>query len=228
VLLPLLTRSATGQRLSSYVTAITGPRRASEVDGAQEFHLVIMDNGRTEILGSTFRESLACVRCGACLNVCPVYKETGGHAYASVYPGPIGAVITPLLNGLHEFPDLPWASSLCGACLDACPVRIDIPRMLIELRRQEVRESMAPWPERFAFRLFGRIVRHRRLFALAAAVGRRLQRPLVRDGRIPRAPFPLSRWTRTRDFPALAEKSFRERWIRKAVNSDQYSVFSNQ
>jgi len=212
VLLPLLTRSATGQRLSSYVTAVTGPRRTGEVDGAQEFHLIIMDNGRSAILDSTFREALACIRCGACLNVCPVYKEVGGHAYGSVYPGPIGAVITPLLNDLRAFPDLPWASSLCGACLEACPVRIDIPRMLIELRRREVEEGMPGWPERLLFRVFGRVVRHHRLFGWAASLGRRVQRPLLRDGRIPRAPFPLSRWTRTRDFPPLAEEPFHKRW----------------
>lgn len=216
VLLPLLTRSATGQRLSSYVTAITGPRQAGEVDGAQEFHLIIMDNGRSAILDTTFRESLACIRCGACLNACPVYKEVGGHTYGSVYPGPIGAVITPLLDGLSEFPELPWASSLCGACLDACPVRIDIPRMLVELRRREVEEGMVAWPERLLFRIFGRVVRHRRLFNLAAGIGRRLQGPLVRDGRIRRAPFPLSRWTRTRDFPPLAGEPFHRRWERIA------------
>lgn len=212
VMLPLLTRSATGQRLSSYVTAVTGPRRAGDIDGPQEFHLIIMDNGRSEILDSKYRESLACIRCGACLNVCPVYTEVGGHAYGSVYPGPIGAVITPLLEGLDQAWELPWASSLCGACLEACPVRIDLPRMLIELRADEVERGMSSRKERLAFRWFGRLVRHRFLFDLAVRAGRLFLRPFARNGRITSAPPPLAGWTKYRDFPALAEKSFSERW----------------
>lgn len=212
VLLPLLTRSATGQRLSSYVTAITGPRRAGEVDGPQEFHLVIMDNGRSGILDSKYRESLACIRCGACMNVCPVYTDVGGHAYGSVYPGPIGAVITPLFEGLDQALELPWASSLCGACLDACPVRIDLPRMLIELRQEQVERGMVGRGERLAFWWFGRLVGRRFVFDLAIRVGRLLQRPFVRHGRVTSAPPPLSAWTRYRDWPALADRGFGERW----------------
>jgi L-lactate dehydrogenase complex protein LldF len=143
--LKLLTRSATGQRISSYVTMVTGPRRDEEADGPDELHLVIVDNGRSRLLGSTFRESLMCIRCGACLNACPVYREIGGHAYGGVYAGPIGAVQTPLLFGLDKFPELPHASSLCGACLDACPVMIDIPRMLLELRRMEAEGVEEKW-----------------------------------------------------------------------------------
>lgn len=212
VLLPLLTRSATGQRLSSYVTAVTGPRRAGDIDGPQEFHLIIVDNGRSRILDSKYRESLACVRCGACLNVCPVYTEVGGHVYGSVYPGPIGAVITPLFQGLDRPSELPWASSLCGACLDACPVRIDLPRMLIELRQEQVERGMVGRGERLAFRWFGWLVRRRFLFDLAARVGRLLQRPFARNDRITSAPPPLSAWTRYRDWPALADRSFSRRW----------------
>ncbi|MFQ5859385.1 MAG: LutB/LldF family L-lactate oxidation iron-sulfur protein [Anaerolineae bacterium] len=212
ILLPLLTRSATGQRLSSYVTAVTGPRRAGDVDGPQEFHLVIMDNGRSEILDSRFRESLACIRCGACMNVCPVYAEVGGHAYGSVYPGPIGAVITPLFQGLDEPSELPWASTLCGACLDACPVRIDLPRMLIELRQEHVERGLVGRGERLAFRWFGWLVRWRFLFDLAAWMGWLVQRPFARNGRVTSAPPPLSAWTRYRDWPALADRSFNRRW----------------
>ncbi len=212
VLLPLLTRSATGQRTSSYVTAVTGPRHAGDIDGAREFHLIIMDNGRSDILDSKYRESLACIRCGACLNVCPVYGEVGGHTYGSTYPGPIGSVITPLLEGAESASELPWASSLCGACLDACPVRIDLPRMLIELRDEQVARGMTPRSESWAFRGFGRLARHRFLYDLAVRVGRLLQRPLTRDDRIASAPPPLSGWTQYRDFPALADRSFGERW----------------
>jgi L-lactate dehydrogenase complex protein LldF len=213
VLLPLLTRSSTGQRLTSYVTATTGPRRAGDIDGPEEFHLIIMDNGRSKILDSNYRESLACIRCGACLNVCPVYKETGGHSYGGVYSGPIGAVITPLLEGLDQASDLPWASSLCGACLEVCPVRIDLPRMLIELREDEVKHGMSPRVERLVFRWgFSRLIRHRFLFNWVARMGRLLQRPFARNSRITSAPPPLSAWTRYRDFPALADKSFSERW----------------
>jgi L-lactate dehydrogenase complex protein LldF len=215
VLLPLLTRSATGQRLSSYVTAITGPRRAGEVDGPEAFHLVILDNGRSDILESHYREALACIRCGACLNVCPVYTDVGGHAYGATYSGPIGAVITPLLAGLDEAPELPFASSLCGACLEACPMRIDLPRMLVALRHDAVQRGIEPRSEGLAFRAFGWLVGRRRAYELAARLGRLVQRLFVRDGRITAAPPPLEAWTRYRDFPPLAQEPFRDRWSRE-------------
>lgn len=118
----LLCRSAVGQKLTSYIT-VMGPSAAGETDGPEEFHLVVVDNGRSDILGSEFNEALQCIRCGACLNVCPVYRHIGGHAYGSIYPGPIGAVITPLLGGYDDYKELPYASSLCGACTDVCPVK---------------------------------------------------------------------------------------------------------
>src|SRR5438034_3164188 len=136
VFVKLLARAATGQSLSVYTTLITGPRRAGELDGPEEFHLVVLDNGRTRILGGPLRESLFCIRCGACLNVCPIYRNVGGHAYGGVYAGPIGAVLTPLYDGLAANHHLPHASSLCGACQAACPVKIQIPEMLIRLREQ--------------------------------------------------------------------------------------------
>ena len=137
--LPLLTRSATGQRISSYVSFVTGPRRSDEEDGPQEFHLVILDNGRSKMLADPeLREALYCIRCGACLNACPVYGKVGGHAYGWVYPGPIGAVVTPSMVGVPKARDLPFASTLCGACRDVCPLRIDIPRMLLKLRSDAV------------------------------------------------------------------------------------------
>src|SRR5260370_32008329 len=134
-MLKLLGRSSTGQPMTIYTSLFGGPRKAGEKDGPAEFHLVLVDNGRTEILGSEYRETLRCIRCGACLNACPIYRKIGGHAYGSVYPGPIGALITPLFKGLGKFKDLPQASSLCGACYEACPVKINIPRHLINMRR---------------------------------------------------------------------------------------------
>src|SRR5579883_208393 len=134
VFLKLLARAATGQTLSVYTTLITGPRRAGERDGPEEFHLVLLDNGRSKVLATPFRESLQCIRCGACLNACPVYRRIGGHAYGNVYSGPIGSILTPLYDGVPENPQLPHASSLCGACQAACPVKIKIPQMLIGLR----------------------------------------------------------------------------------------------
>ena len=136
VFLKILPRAATGQKLSIYTSIITGARREGELDGPEEFHLVLLDNGRTRILGGPLRESLFCIRCGACLNACPIYRNIGGHAYGGVYSGPIGAVLTPLYDGLAENRHLPHASSLCGACQAACPVKIAIPEMLIQLREQ--------------------------------------------------------------------------------------------
>ncbi|MGQ0570259.1 MAG: LutB/LldF family L-lactate oxidation iron-sulfur protein, partial [Armatimonadota bacterium] len=144
VLLRLLARSSTGQRASVYVSLLTGPRRPGERDGPDEFHLVILDNGRSRLLADPdLREALRCIRCGACLNVCPVFERTGGHAYGSVYSGPIGAVITPVFEGLGRTSDLPFASTLCGACAEVCPVKIDLPRMLLELRGRAVRAGLA-------------------------------------------------------------------------------------
>lgn len=151
VLLRLLARSGTGQKLTVYTTLITGPRRAGEEDGPEEQHVVILDNGRTNLLHGRYREMLACIRCGACLNVCPVYRKTGGAAYGPVYSGPMGAVLLPLLVGLGEAPSLPHASSLCGACTEACPVKIPLHELLLDLRRDLVDEGVAPLWERLGF-----------------------------------------------------------------------------
>lgn len=212
VLLEILARSATGQKQSSYVTCVTGPRRPADPDGPDELHLIVMDNGRSRVLGSDFRQALYCIRCGACFNVCPVYREIGGHAYGSVYSGPIGSVLTPLVEGLEDFATLPQASSLCGACLDVCPVHVDIPRMLLALREDEVEAGQGSWAESLAFRAYAWVTGHPTLFRLAARLGSVLQRPFVRDGRIARAPFPLSKWTAYREFPPLAARPFRDRW----------------
>ncbi len=218
VMLRLLPRAATGQRISSYVTLVSGPRRRSDEDGPDEFHLVIMDNGRSKLLADPdLREALYCIRCGACLNTCPVYRKVGGHAYGWVYPGPIGAVITPVLTGLPRAKALPFASTLCGACRDVCPLKINIPHMLLKLRSQliegEPSQRKVSWRERALFRLWGRIVSSERRLAGFRSLAAFLQRPLTRGGRMRRVPLPpFSRWTRDRDFPGLAPRSFHQLW----------------
>ena len=180
--------------------------------GPEEFHLVLMDNGRSGQIAGPLREALYCLRCGACLNVCPVYRQIGGHAYGHTYPGPIGILLTAMLRGTEAVGDLAHASSLCGACKDVCPVRIDIPRMLVELRERVAQEGVAPLGERWAFRVGGRVLRSPALFAAATRVGRLLQSPFVRSGRVRRLPSVLGRWTATRDLPPVAKETFRERW----------------
>jgi L-lactate dehydrogenase complex protein LldF len=212
VFLAILAKSATGQKLSVYTSLVDGPRGGGELEGPEEFHLVLLDNGRTAQIAGPLRESLACLRCGACLNVCPVYRQIGGHAYGYTYPGPIGILLTAMLNGPESVKDLAHASSLCGACADACPVRIDIPRMLIELRREVDERRIAPWPERMTFAALGWLLRRPRLYRWAARIGRLLQRPFVRDGRIERLPLFFGEWTRTRDLPPVAARTFQQRW----------------
>jgi L-lactate dehydrogenase complex protein LldF len=224
VFLKLLARAATGQTLSVYTTLITGPRRSGDRDGPEEFHLVLLDNGRSRVLASDFRESLQCIRCGACLNACPVYRRIGGHAYGGVYSGPIGSILTPLYDSVRENPHLPHASSLCGACLAACPVKINIPEMLIGLR--ELQHEQAPdgprgrapairhtisW-ERLAYRLSREMLQRPWLYRLALPAARWFTWPLARNGWLRQLPGPGGGWTQTRDFPAPAPRSFRERW----------------
>jgi len=212
VFLAILARSATGQKLSSYTTLVRGPRQPGETEGPDELHLILMDNGRTRQIAGTLREALYCLRCGACLNVCPVYRQIGGHAYGYTYPGPIGILLTAMLKGAASVKDLAHASSLCGACKDVCPVRIDIPRMLVELREQVEREKIASWPERMVFGLARRIMTSSSLFALGAVLGRIAQRPFIRNGRVKGLPLFFGKWTRTRDLPPVASRTFSERW----------------
>ena len=217
--LRLLIRSATGQRISSYVTTVTGPRGEDEVDGPEEFHLVIVDNGRSKMLADpNLREALYCLRCGACLNACPVYRKVGGHAYGLVYPGPIGAIVSPMLTNLSEAKDLPFASTLCGACKEACPVKINIPRMLLYLRKELTQGETYPehksvsMAESTAVKGWRASVSSSFMMRLSNLGGRLLQLPFVRGGRIDRLPSPLSGWTKHRKFPAIASKPFRTRW----------------
>ena len=210
VFLQLLPRSSTGERMNPYTSMWAGA-----VEG-QRFHLVLLDNGRTATLADPRgRAALRCIRCSACLNVCPVYERTGGHAYGSVYPGPIGAVLSPQLTGVADNASLPFASSLCGACYDACPVAIDIPTMLVHLRARVVEAKAAahrlPRPERVAMAAAAWTMRDRRRWARALRAGR-LGRRLGRRGRIRRLPPPLSAWTKARDLPLPPEQTFRDWW----------------
>jgi L-lactate dehydrogenase complex protein LldF len=212
VFLQLLPRSSTGERMNPYTSLWTG---VTPGDGPQEFHVVLLDGGRTRVLADEVgRQALHCIRCSACLNVCPVYSRTGGHAYGSIYPGPIGAILTPQLYGIEAAPTLPFASSLCGACYEVCPVMIDIPSVLLHLRAKAV-AAEAKSGERLAMKGVSWIFGGRRRFAAAARLGRIGQRPLVRRGRIVRLPAPLAAWTRTRDLRPLSSESFRDWWERR-------------
>lgn len=226
VFLRLLPRSATGQRLTSYVSMVTGPRRSDDEDGPEEFHLVLVDNGRSRLLADPdLREALYCIRCGACLNICPVYGKIGGHAYGWVYPGPIGAIVSPALVGLKEAKDLPQASSLCGACREVCPIRINIPRMLLHLRHRLAEgsndsEKSATTGEVQAAQAYSWLMSNPAALSAAAKVGRVVQKPFVSGGRVnKRVPLPLvSRWTEGRDLPAMPRRTFREVWAQDLQN----------
>jgi L-lactate dehydrogenase complex protein LldF len=212
VFLQLLPRSSTGERMNPYTSFWSGVR---EGDGPGEFHLVLLDNGRTGALADEVgRQALRCIRCSACLNVCPVYARVGGHAYESVYPGPIGAILTPQLRGMKEAGSLPYASSLCGACADVCPVNIEIPRLLTHLRGRERDEARALDPELLSMKALYGVFSSRQRYERAQKLARAAARPLVRRGRITRAPGPLAGWTSSRDLPAPARESFRDWWRR--------------
>ena len=202
VFLKLLPRSGTGQRLTTYQSFITGTKRHATDEGPDELHIVLLDNGRSRMLAHPVtRQSLACIRCGACLNACPVYQQIGGHAYGSVYPGPIGAVITPQLMGIQKAAQLPYASSLCGACREVCPVKIDIPRLLLHLRG-EISPRKGSIMERLAFKVWARVMTSASLYKLSSVAGRVLQRVM-----------PISRaWTNGRDLRPIESKSFHDLW----------------
>jgi L-lactate dehydrogenase complex protein LldF len=209
VFLQLLPRSSTGERMNPYTSLWTG---VTAGDGPKELHVVLLDAGRTDVLADEVgRQTLACIRCSACLNVCPVYARTGGHAYASVYPGPIGAILTPQLRGVGSAPSLPYASSLCGACYEVCPVKIDIPAVLVHLRGRIVAEAPQSRSERAAMRLLAWVFASQRRLAWAQRLGRLAGRPFVRGSRIRSLPG-LRAWTDTRDLRPVAPETFREWW----------------
>jgi L-lactate dehydrogenase complex protein LldF len=209
VILALLPRSATGQKLSSYTSIITGPRRPGELDGPEEFHLILLDNGRSRILADPDRrQSLFCLRCGSCLNVCPVYRKVGGHSYGWVYSGPIGAVLTPQLVPPRLARDLPFASTLCGACAEVCPVKIELPKLLLTMRQRLTEDPNfdggIPLMMRLAARAHGWLLTRPALYRLAMDGARLASRFLARDGRWSWLPPPVSRWASKRQVPSLA------------------------
>jgi L-lactate dehydrogenase complex protein LldF len=206
VMLQLLPRSSTGERMNPYTSLWTGVRPG---DGPEEFHLILLDNGRSRVLADEVgRQALHCIRCSACLNVCPVYSRAGGHAYDSVYPGPIGAILTPQLKGLDAAPTLPWASTLCGACYEVCPVKIDIPSVLVHLRGRVIREEQGKLaPERLAMQTVAKVFGSRGRYERAQRLAR------IGSGPLSRVPIgPLRGWTDMRDLPEVPAQSFREWW----------------
>jgi L-lactate dehydrogenase complex protein LldF len=217
VMLQLLPRSSTGERMNPYTSTWTG---VTPGDGPQDFHLVLVDNGRTNALADEIgRDALRCIRCSACLNVCPVYERTGGHAYGSVYAGPIGAILTPQLRGVESQADasLPYASTLCGACADVCPVKIDIPRLLVHMRGEVVesrRRRPVPTPELLMMRSVAWAMGDERRYEAAQRRTAKWARLLSRGGWIRRLPGLLGKWTDARDLPAPARESFRDWWRR--------------
>lgn len=223
VFLKLLGKSATGQRLTCYTSLITGPKRPGDFDGPEEFHLVILDRGRSRILAGEYRPVLRCIRCGACLNACPVYRRIGGHAYESVYPGPIGKLITPLLASLDEYPDLPTASSLCGACLEVCPVQIDIPTYLLHMRNDLLKQGRMPWTWRIGFKFWRIGMSSAFLYRCGLKFGRMFMWLLSKDGWLKWLPMDGSGWTDHRDFPLPAKRPFRARWadLQKQLDAEE-------
>lgn len=216
-ILETLARSATGQRLSVYTNVITGPRRPNDPDGPEELHVVVLDNGRSRVLAGSTAEILACIRCGACLNVCPVFRTVGGHAYGTVYSGPVGSVLTPGLDGGDPWWDLAFASTLCGACEEVCPVGIRIPSMLLELRRKAADEGRLPGWLRTGLRAYASAATDPGRWRRVARLARVLSRVVARKGWIRRLPWPGSGWTRYRDLPRPAAESFVERWSRRGA-----------
>jgi L-lactate dehydrogenase complex protein LldF len=212
VLWPVLGTMGTGQALTSYSSLVGGPRATTEPDGPDEFHVVLLDNGRTRLLADVEqRDALQCIRCGACLNSCPIYESIGGHAYGTTYQGPIGSVITPHLRGWPDWSHLPYASSLCGACTSVCPVHVDLHHHLFHNRRNAVKLRLDPWLQRIAFRGWRWFMQGRIRYVLAAKFGRfALRRGVAR-------PF-LRPWTKTREFPPAPAQSFRDWWA-KSQNS---------
>jgi len=211
-LLRVLARSATGQEMSVYTTLTTGPRRAGDLDGPAEYHVVLLDNGRSAMLGGEFRDMLRCIRCGACMNHCPVYHAVGGHAYGWVYPGPMGAVLTPALIGIDQARDLPNASTFCGRCEEVCPVRIPLPKMMRSWREREFERHLSPAAARWGLAFWAFFAKRARLYRLATAVAARLMALAARGrGRFRHLPL-ASGWTRHRDFAAPQGATFQSQW----------------
>lgn len=221
VLVGILTRSAVGQKLTSYITCITGKHFDGETDGPDEFHLVIVDNGRSRLLGTPFQSALHCIRCASCINACPVYRQIGGHAYNSVYPGPIGAVITPLLDGYEDHKELPYASTLCGACTETCPVKIPLHELLL-LHRKIIAEKkkLTPLGERLLMNAISQWGSHVSLYKFSSKVAHSALKQWIQDDFIEKGPGPLKQWTVSRDFSAPSRESFRA-WFKKTQKAGE-------
>jgi L-lactate dehydrogenase complex protein LldF len=211
-ILRVLARSATGQECSTYTTFSTGPKRPEDRDGPEEYHVILLDNGRSEMLAGPFRDALRCIRCGACMNHCPVYHAIGGHAYGWVYPGPIGAVLTPSLIGVEEAGDLPNASTFCGRCEAVCPMRIPLPKMMRHWREQEFERHLTPRPARLALKFWAFFAKRPALYHFGAGLEARILAACAgRKGRFRSLPL-AGGWTRSRDFPAPQGRSFQALW----------------
>jgi L-lactate dehydrogenase complex protein LldF len=210
-LLRLLVRSATGGELTQYTTFHCGPKRPGDADGPEEMHIVLVDNGRSRMLGDEFREMLRCIRCGACMNHCVVYRQIGGHAYGGTYPGPMGAVLTPVLEGLSKARDLPFACTMNGRCAEVCPVEIPLPTLLRAWRGRSWREGLEKAPYRYGLGLWAMVARRPRLYRLASGIGVRALRLFGGDGWIARLPLAGS-WTAHRDLPKPAGRTFMEQY----------------
>lgn len=222
VLVSLLTRSAVGQKLTSYITVLTGPREEQDVDGPEDFHLVIVDNGRSNILGGEFQSILQCIRCAACINVCPVYRHVGGHSYGSIYSGPIGAVLSPLLGGYEDYKELPYASTLCGACTEVCPVKIPLHELLHKHRQTIVeKEGKAPISEKLAMKAFGLGAASPSLYNLGSKFAPTAMLPFTSGDKISKGVGPLKAWTEIREFPAPNKERFRDWFKNRGKGGEQ-------
>ncbi|MFI2858285.1 LutB/LldF family L-lactate oxidation iron-sulfur protein [Paenibacillus sp. JSM ZJ436] len=228
VMATLLPRSATGQKLTVYMSGITGPRRAEDGDGPDEMHIIILDNGRSLQLGDPeFQELLNCIRCGACLNACPVYRQIGGHAYGGTYSGPIGAVLTPALKkNVAEWDDIANASSLCGACYEACPVKIPLHDMLVYLRRRKVEAGRGSKLEAIGMKGFAAVMNNSKRYRAAVRLGRVGQKLVARSGEITIQAGPLKGWNTYRVTPAIPDQSFRQQWpnLKQELESEQQNI----
>ncbi|OLO26190.1 iron-sulfur cluster-binding protein [Alkalihalophilus pseudofirmus] len=221
ILVSMLCRSAVGQKLTSYITGLTGPKDAGDVDGPEEFHLVIVDNGRSNILGTEFQSALQCIRCAACINVCPIYRHIGGHSYGSIYPGPIGAVLSPLLGGYDDYKELPFASSLCAACTEACPVKIPLHDLLVKHRRNIVEEQgKGGFGEKLAMKGFAMAASSPKLYNMGSKVAPSMMGPFSKEGKVTKGPGPIKPWTDIRDFPEPSKQSFRK-WFKEREKGEK-------
>lgn len=217
-LLRVLTRSATGQSISNYVSLMTGTQAPGEHDGPQHMHVILVDNGRSPLLGSELQAMLRCIRCGACMNHCPVYQNIGGHAYGWVYPGPMGSVLTPAYLGTEQALDLPHASTFCGACEAVCPVKIPLPHLLRQWRTRQFKQHLRPKSEYQFWRTWQWLALHPQAYAYSQRLLRRVLRQVAGSAQLQRwMPRNLQEWSKTRDFPRPARKSFREQFHKKTV-----------